>query len=301
MIKDIMIMGAGAIGCLFGGLIAKFGHKVILIGRDWQVKKIRDNGLHIYNSDDFYVYPEAYTSPIESDLILMTVKAYDTEKSAKSLLIKEDSVVLSIQNGINNEEIIARIIGLNHVIGGTTSHGALLLGPGVVRHTGYGKTVIGEMDGRVTERVREVKKIFDDSKIDTIITSDIKKELWNKLIINVGINAISAITGLENGYIYKINNLSEISKKAVREAINIAKKVNINVDLDEEDVLMVAKQTERNRSSMLQDLDRGKKTEIDAINGEIVKIGRKYMLDCDVNETLYHLIKAKEIYREGIT
>lgn len=300
MFKDIMVMGAGAIGCLFGGLIARSGYRVILIGRDWQVKKIRDNGLHIYNSDDFYVYPEAYTSPVESDLILMTVKAYDTEKSAKSLLIKEDSVVLSIQNGINNEEIIARIIGLNHVIGGTTSHGALLIGPGEVRHTGYGKTIVGEMDGSVTDRVKEIKKILDDSKIETIITSDIKKELWNKLVINVGINAIGAITGLENGYIYKINNLSNISKKSVKEAINVAKKSGINLDVDEKDVLMVAKQTEENRSSMLQDMDRGRKTEIDEINGEIVKLGRKYSLNCDVNETLYNLIKAKEIYRERV-
>lgn len=300
MFKDIMVMGAGAIGCLFGGLIARSGYRVILVGREWQVKKILDNGLHIYNSDDFYVYPEAYTSPVESDLILMTVKAYDTEKSAQSLLIRKNSVVLSIQNGINNEEIIARILGYDHVVGGTTSHGALLINPGEVRHTGYGKTIIGEMDGSVTDRVKEIKKILDDSKIETIITSDIKKELWNKLVINVGINAIGAITGLENGYIYKINNLSNISKKSVKEAINVAKKSGINVDVDEKDVLMVAKQTEENRSSMLQDMDRGRKTEIDEINGEIVKLGRKYSLNCDVNETLYNLIKAKEIYRERV-
>jgi len=300
MFKDIMVMGAGAIGCLFGGLIARSGYRVILVGREWQVKKILDNGLHIYNSDDFYVYPEAYTSPVESDLILMTVKAYDTEKSAQSLLIRKNSVVLSIQNGINNEEIIARILGYDHVVGGTTSHGALLINPGEVRHTGYGKTIIGEMDGSVTDRVKEIKKILDDSKIETIITSDIKKELWNKLVINVGINAIGAITGLENGYIYKINNLSNISKKSVKEAINVAKKSGINVDVDEKDVLMVAKQTEENRSSMLQDMDRGRKTEIDEINGEIVKLGGKYSLNCDVNETLYNLIKAKEIYRERV-
>jgi len=300
MFKEIMVMGAGAIGCLFGGLIAKSGYKVILIGKEWQVKMIMDNGLHIHNSDDFYVYPEAYTIPIESDLILMTVKAYDTEKSTKSLSIGEDSVVLSLQNGIRNEEIIARIIGNNHVIGGVTSQGALLMGAGEVKHTGYGKTIIGEMDGIVTNRIKEIKTVFDNSRIDTVITSDIKKELWNKLIINVGINAIGAVTGLENGYIYKIKNLSEISKKAVKEAINAAKKVNICVDVDEDDVLMIAKQTEKNRSSMLQDLDKGKKTEIDEINGEILQICREYMLYCDVNETLYNLIKAKEIYREGI-
>ncbi|BDC35919.1 MAG: 2-dehydropantoate 2-reductase [Candidatus Methanoliparum thermophilum] len=298
MFKNIMVMGAGAIGCLFGGLISKAGYKVILIGKDWQIEKIKNNGLHIHNADEFYAYPEVYTEPVESDLILMTVKAYDTEKSAKSLLIKEDSVVLSLQNGIRNEEIIARIIGANHVVGGVTSQAALLVKAGEIRHTGYGETIIGEMDGRVTKRIKEIKSIFDNSKIETTLTSNIKKELWNKLIINAGINAIGAITGLENGYIYKITNLRDISRKVVREAINVANKVGINVDVNEDKVLMIAKRTEKNRSSMLQDIDRGKKTEIDEINGEIVRIGRSYMLNCDVNETLYNLIKAKEIYKE---
>ena len=185
-----MVMGAGAIGSLIGGLMTNAGYNVALIGREWQVKKIRENGLHIYGLEDFCVYPEAYMEPIEADLIFITVKSYDTEVAARVLRMKEKSVVLSLQNGIGNEEKIGRIVGIKHVLGGVTSQGALLLGPGRVKHTGSGKTIIGELDGKITEKTKEIKEILDRSKIETKITTEIKRELWNKLIINVGINAM---------------------------------------------------------------------------------------------------------------
>ncbi|VUT26463.1 MAG: 2-dehydropantoate 2-reductase [Candidatus Methanolliviera sp. GoM_asphalt] len=260
-----MVMGAGAIGSLIGGLATNSGHNVALIGREWQIKEIRESGLHISGLDDLCVYPEAYTDPIEADLIFMTVKSYDTETAARILLLREESVVLSLQNSIGNGEKIGRIMGIKHVLGGVTSQGALLLGP-----------------------------ILDGSKIETEVTTEIKRELWNKLIINVGINAITAITGLENGYIYKMKNLRELSRRCVREALKVAEKAGIDTDVREEDVLNVAKLTAENRSSMLQDLDRGRKTEINEINGVVVALGEKYGVKCEVNEALLFLLKAIE-------
>ncbi|VUT24619.1 MAG: 2-dehydropantoate 2-reductase [Candidatus Methanolliviera sp. GoM_asphalt] len=289
-----MVMGAGAIGSLIGGLMTNAGYNVALIGREWQVKKIRENGLHIYGLEDFCVYPEAYMEPIEADLIFITVKSYDTEVAARVLRMKEKSVVLSLQNGIGNEEKIGRIVGIKHVLGGVTSQGALLLGPGRVKHTGSGKTIIGELDGKITEKTKEIKEILDRSKIETKITTEIKRELWNKLIINVGINAITAITGLENGYICKMKNLRELSRKCVREVLKVAEKAGIDTNVKEESVLNVAKLTAKNRSSMLQDLDRGKKTEINEINGVVVDLGERYGVKCEVNETLLRLVEAME-------
>ena len=289
-----MVMGAGAIGSLIGGLMTNAGYNVALIGREWQVKKIRENGLHIYGLEDFCVYPEAYMEPIEADLIFITVKSYDTEVAARVLRMKEKSVVLSLQNGIGNEEKIGRIVGIKHVLGGVTSQGALLLGPGRVKHTGSGKTIIGELDGKITEKTKEIKEILDRSKIETKITTEIKRELWNKLIINVGINAITAITGLENGYICKMKNLRELSRKCVREVLKVAEKAEIDTNVKEEGVLNVAKLTAKNRSSMLQDLDRGKKTEINEINGVVVDLGERYGVKCEVNETLLRLVEAME-------
>ena len=289
-----MVMGAGAIGSLIGGLMTNAGYNVALIGREWQVKKIRENGLHIYGLEDFCVYPEAYMEPIEADLIFITVKSYDTEVAARVLRMKEKSVVLSLQNGIENEEKIGRIVGIKHVLGGVTSQGALLLGPGRVKHTGSGKTIIGELDGKITEKTKEIKEILDRSKIETKITTEIKRELWNKLIINVGINAITAITGLENGYICKMKNLRELSRKCVREVLKVAEKAGIDTNVKEESVLNVAKLTAKNRSSMLQDLDRGKKTEINEINGVVVDLGERYGVKCEVNETLLRLVEAME-------
>jgi 2-dehydropantoate 2-reductase len=289
-----MVMGAGAIGSLIGGLMTNAGHNVAFVGREWQVKEIRENGLHISGLEDFCVYPEAYTEPIEADLIFMTVKSYDTEVAARVLRMKEESVVLSLQNGIGNEEKIGRIVGIKHVLGGVTSQGALLLGPGRVKHTGSGKTIIGELDGKITEKIKEIKEILDRSKIETKITTEIKRELWNKLIINVGINAITAITGLENGYICKMRNLRELSRRCVREVLKVAEKAGIDTNVREEGVLNVAKLTAKNRSSMLQDLDRGKKTEINEINGVVVDLGERYGVKCEVNETLLRLVEAME-------
>ena len=292
--KDIMVMGAGAIGSLIGGLVTNSGRNVAFIGREWQVKEIRESGLHISGLDDLCVYPEAYTDPIEADLIFITVKSYDTETAARILLLREESVVLSLQNGIRNEEKIGRITGIKHVLGGVTSQGALLLGPGHIKHTGDGRTIIGELDGRITERTKEIKDILDGSKIETRITTEIKRELWNKLIINVGINAITAITGLENGYIYKMKNLRELSRRCVREALKVAEEAGIDTDVREEDVLNVARLTAENRSSMLQDLDRGRKTEINEINGVVVALGEKYGVKCEVNKALLHLVGVME-------
>ena len=292
--KDIMVMGAGAIGSLIGGLVTNSGHNVSLIGREWQVKEIRESGLRISGLDDLCVHPEVYTDPIEADLIFMTVKSYDTETAARILLLREESIVLSLQNGIGNEEKIGRIIGIKHVLGGVTSQGALLLGPGHIKHTGDGRTIIGELDGRITERAKEIKDILDGSKIETEVTTEIKRELWNKLIINVGINAITAITGLENGYIYKMKNLRELSRRCVIEALKVAEEAGIDTDVREEDVLNVARLTAENRSSMLQDLDRGRRTEINEINGVVVDLGEKYGVKCEVNEALLHLVRVME-------
>ena len=224
----------------------------------------------------------------------MTVKSYDTETAARILLLREESIVLSLQNGIRNEEKIGKIIGIKHVLGGVTSQGALLLRPGHIKHTGDGRTIIGELDGRITERAKEIKDILDGSKIKTEITTEIKRELWNKLIINVGINAITAITGLENGYIYKMKNLRELSRRCVIEALKVAEEAGIDTDVREEDVLNVARLTAENRSSMLQDLDRRKRTEVNEINGVVVTLGEKYGVKCEINETLLRLVGAME-------
>ncbi|MHC1635443.1 MAG: ketopantoate reductase family protein, partial [Candidatus Methanospirareceae archaeon] len=187
--ERIMVMGAGAIGSLFGGLIASAGYDVVLVGREEHVREIKRKGLHISGLTERRIKIDAETSPrgIEADFVLFTVKSYDTEEAARQIEVKEETAVVSLQNGLGNEEKIAHIIGIEHVVGGVTSYGAIFKEPAHIIHTGVGYTVIGELDGRITDRVRRICEIFNDAGIKTEISTDIRKNKWEKLVINAAI------------------------------------------------------------------------------------------------------------------
>ncbi|HEC56797.1 MAG TPA: 2-dehydropantoate 2-reductase [Candidatus Syntrophoarchaeum butanivorans] len=291
----IVVMGAGAIGSLFGGLLALRGEDVLLVGRRSHVDAINSRGLKISGMTDAIVHVRASTHPEEGDLILFTVKSYDTEKAASSLIINDDTIVLSLQNGLGNEEKIAEVVGREHVIGGVTSYGALFLEPGHVSHTGIGETVIGELDGSITERVSRLSDLLNKAGIMTSVTDSIKRKIWEKLVVNVGINAITAITGVKNGKLLEIPQLRELMRYASLEAVEVGRKQGIDLGYDLIDrVEEVARRTAENRSSMLQDISRGKKTEIDAINGMIVRLGEEVGVDTPVNRILTLLVRGIE-------
>ena len=291
----IVVMGAGAIGSLFGGLLALRGEDVLLVGRRSHVDAINSRGLKISGMTDAIVHVRASTHPEEGDLILFTVKSYDTEKAASSLIINDDTIVLSLQNGLGNEEKIAEVVGREHVIGGVTSYGALFLEPGHVSHTGIGETVIGELDGSITERVSRLSDLLNKAGIRTSVTDSIKRKIWEKLVVNAGINAITAITGVNNGKLLEIPQLRELMRYASLEAVEVGRKQGIDLGYDLIDrVEEVARRTAENRSSMLQDISRGKKTEIDAINGMIVRLGEEVGVDTPVNRILTLLVRGIE-------
>ncbi|RJS71325.1 MAG: 2-dehydropantoate 2-reductase [Candidatus Syntrophoarchaeum sp. WYZ-LMO15] len=291
----IVVMGAGAIGSLFGGLLALRGEDVLLVGRRSHVDAINSRGLKISGMTDAIVHLRASTHPEEGDLILFTVKSYDTEKAASSLIINDDTIVLSLQNGLGNEEKIAEVVGREHVIGGVTSYGALFLEPGHVSHTGIGETVIGELDGSITDRVSRLSDLLNKAGIMTSVTDSIKRKIWEKLVVNAGINAITAITGVKNGKLLEIPQLRELMRYASLEAVEVGRKQGIDLGYDLIDrVEEVARRTAENRSSMLQDISRGKKTEIDAINGMIVRLGEEVGVDTPVNRILTLLVRGIE-------
>ncbi|HDM35767.1 MAG TPA: 2-dehydropantoate 2-reductase [Candidatus Syntrophoarchaeum butanivorans] len=291
----IVVMGAGAIGSLFGGLLALRGEDVLLVGRRSHVDAINSRGLKISGMTDAIVHLRASTHPEEGDLILFTVKSYDTEKAASNLIINDDTIVLSLQNGLGNEEKIAEVVGREHVIGGVTSYGALFLEPGHVSHTGIGETVIGELDGSITDRVSRLSDLLNKAGIMTSVTDSIKRKIWEKLVVNVGINAITAITGVKNGKLLEIPQLRELMRYASLEAVEVGRKQGIDLGYDLIDrVEEVARRTAENRSSMLQDISRGKKTEIDAINGMIVRLGEEVGVDTPVNRILTLLVRGIE-------
>ena len=299
----IAVVGSGAMGSLYGGLLADAGEDVTLIDI-WKehVDAINTRGLKISGaSGERLVRVKATTNPAEVgtvDLIMIFVKAYDTKKAAQDALpmVGPETVFLTLQNGLGNVEQIEEVAGKGRVVAGATTHGSTLVGPGEVFHAGKGLTYIGELTGEITERVKRIAETFNRAGIETHISQNIQGIIWKKILINVGINAITAITGLRNGEILLVPEVKEIVRKAVLEAAEVAKAAGITVEMEDPvaEVYKVAELTAKNKSSMLQDVERGRRTEIDAINGAIVRIGKQYGVDTPVNETLVAAVKGIE-------
>ena len=233
----------------------------------------------------------------QPDLVLVTVKTYSTEQAVSSVrdCCHASSSFLTLQNGVGNRERISGLVGEDRVMVGVTAQGATLVGPGRVRHGGNGPTFVGEFRGPPSSRARTAVDLFNRVGIEAHTSNQMERLIWEKLLVNVGINAITALTGILNGMIAELPPGRELSRSAVEEALLVAGARGIDVSEEIVDrVLNVARSTARNRSSMGQDVDRGKRTEIDAINGAIVQFGRKANIDTPVNQTLVHLIKILE-------
>jgi 2-dehydropantoate 2-reductase len=233
----------------------------------------------------------------KADLIVFFVKAYHTEKAVSDALVlqKEGTVFLTLQNGLGNEEAICKQVEPRKVILGVTNQGATLLGPGRIRHAGSGKTYIGELDGKVTDRVTRYAQVFARAGIETEVSSNIQCLAWNKLFINAGINAVAAITGLRNGRLLDYPETLRLMEALVSEAAAVARKKGIPIEGNPlETVKAVAEATKENRCSMGQDIDNRRKTEIDVINGAVVREAKRLGIAVPYNQMITDLVKVIE-------
>ncbi len=295
-------MGAGAMGSLFGGLLTLSGEEVWLVDI-WKehIDAIRSRGLAIEEKGKVEAVSVNATSDITSigkaDLILFFVKTYDTEKAVTDSLVleKEETLFLTLQNGLGNEEAICKQVDRKKVILGVTGQGATLLGPGRIRHAGWAKTYVGELDGKTTDRVNQVVQMFHKAGIETEVSSRIHDLVWEKLFVNVGINALAAMTGLKNGQLLDYPETLRLLESLVSEAIDVAKKRGIQIRGNPIDrVKAVIEATRENRCSMGQDLDRKRRTEIDAINGAVVREAEHLGIPVPYNRMITDLIKVIE-------
>lgn len=299
----ITIVGPGAMGCLFGAFLIKAKEEVYFLDKNEErAKKISANGLKVEGLSNFSVKVQATTKTEEinfCDLVIICVKSYDTQEAIKYAqgLIGENTIVLTLQNGINNIQTLSEIVGPDKVVGGVTSQGATLLGIGHIRHAGKGETIIGKADGKILGAVRNISNLFNQAGLESKISKDINSLIWSKLIINVGINALTAITRLNNGRLIEYDGTKEIMRSAVLEAVKVAKKKRIKLIYDDpvQKTESVCEATKGNISSMLQDVLKGKRTEIDYINGAIVRQGRNLGISTPVNSVLTDLIKTVEL------
>ncbi len=302
----IAVVGAGAMGSLFGAMLAEAGNEVWLYDV-WveHVKTINKDGLRIEREGKTRTLSiEATTDPEQigrAELVIIFEKSTHTASAPETArkLAGSDGVVMTLQNGMGNADILSEVIDPERVLAGTTSHGATLLGPGSIRHAGVGATTIGAWaeteQGR--ERARKLSDFFTKIGIETEAVDDVRRVLWNKLLINIGINAITALTAIKNGRILDLEITRELSRNAVEEAMKIAGQMNIKVREDAVDhVYAVAEATAVNRSSMGQDVDNKRQTEIGTINGFIVRQAKRLGLKAPVNQTLAALIQTLEYH-----
>jgi 2-dehydropantoate 2-reductase len=299
----IVVVGSGAIGSLYGAFLSRLEDaEVILIGRNPHVSAIQSKGLKIkgiLGDHVFKLKAMKYASEIKkADLVIVTTKTYDTLTAAQSAkhLIDAGASMLLIQNGLGTEELVAKALNTTRVLRATTCMGALRTSPGVVTATGCGLTEIGSRYPENYELVEKLAEMMKKVGFDVRASDNIEGVVWTKTLVNCGINPVGALTGLSNGEVYRNKALRGLIVRLVEEAVQVVDALGI--ELTTEDpvryALGTAKATGDNINSMLQDLQAGKRTEIDAITGEVIRLAKELGIETPSSEAVYALVKALE-------
>nr|WP_321465420.1 2-dehydropantoate 2-reductase [uncultured Desulfobulbus sp.] len=303
---EILIIGAGAMGGLFGALLAPLAGVCLITTNPSHAAAINKAGILLTDMEGTTTSASvrAITSPADyrqhADLVLLCTKAGATRAAARTAqsALAENGLVLTLQNGLGNLEQIAGVVGAARAAAGTTAQAATLLAPGSIRHAGQGATVLAHAKGFPEQApfLAAVADLFTRAGIATTLSDDIDALLWSKLIVNVGINALTALLRVPNGALVHNPASLALMHDAVDEALAVARVLGINIDfaVQQERVRQVCELTRNNRASMLQDVLRGRTTEIDVINGAIVDKGHETGVPTPVNHMLTRLIKALE-------
>ena len=299
---NVIVYGAGALGSFFGGLLST-QHQVTLVGRPAHVQAVKREGLRISGETSLVAHPAAVTSlseapdAVHSDLVLLTVKAFHTRQAVEDVAAHTSAPLLSLQNGLGNYERMAEVVPETSVLAGTTTTGATLLGEGQVREAGRGVAQIGSPSG-AEHRARDAVALLLRGGIDCERSAAIDEALWAKAIVNAAINPLTALTGLRNGMLVEVPELRELLGAVAEEAANVARRCGVFVrEGIAGPVEAICRQTAQNRSSMLQDVSAGRRSEIDFINGEIARRAEERGLPaplCRALTALVHGLEARE-------
>jgi 2-dehydropantoate 2-reductase len=296
---QVAVVGAGAVGCYYGGLLLKAGHDVTFIGRQPHVDAINAHGL-LLDTTSFREHLPARaetdtTTLAAPDLVLVCVKSADTEQAGRSLAghLRPETSVLSLQNGVDNAQRLSAVTG-HAVIPVVVYVGSEMAGPGHVRHHGGGDLAIGPSAASAA-----LAEMLQAAGIGITIADDIERTLWSKLIINCAFNALSAVAGIAYGPMLDVAGTRDVVTSAVQEAISVARASGVSIPDDLlEHILNIPAMMPNQMSSTAQDLARGKPSEIDFLNGHVVRKGAELGIATPTNQALQVMVKLAERGKE---
>jgi len=295
-------VGAGAMGGLIGGIMTEAGEDVQLVDI-WEehVLAIKERGIEIQRDGESRSVALDITTDFRetrpADLVIVFTKGYDTPEAARaaSHVLAPGGVVLTLQNGLGNAEVLAETLPPDVVIAGTTAFASTLLGPGRLLHGGAGPTHIGAFAGAPREKVEGVAALLNRVGIPTEVQDDVDSLVWTKFLLNCAANAVVALCHMNNGDIMNLPVTMELSEGLLKEGLAVAESLGIRIRPDIMDYYWkVLKEVGKNRASMGQDADARRRTEIDTLNGAIVRLGRERGMETPLNFALTALIKTWE-------
>lgn len=299
----IIVIGAGAMGCLYGAYLSKDNDVTMLDVYEPQVDSINANGITVLEPDGTEQHftgmraMKSGTCTEVADLVIVFVKSTYSESALKEnqALFGEHTLVMTLQNGAGNDRKIAQYVKLENIIIGTSKHNSLNMGSGKIRHSGNGATTIGS-NLKQNKNLQAVADVLEKAGFQTLISDDIQRIIWSKLFVNLSINTFTAITQTPICYMIENQYAWDFAEKMICEAVDVAEADGTHFSYMEvlDMVHAVCDNVGEGYSSMYQDVKRGIPTEIDAINGAIVEQARRYNVAVPYNSLIVDLIHAIE-------
>lgn len=301
----ILVMGAGGVGGYFGAKLARSGEAVTFVARGDHLKAIRASGLRVTSATEGEIVVRC---PATGDLIgvgpvnlvLFCVKSYDTETASRAIIpvLGKETAVLSLQNGIDNEERIESIVGPGRVLGGAAYVFATIEGPGVIAHSSGGRIVFGEMDGKESDRARALLGTFEGAGITAVLSTDIRRTLWGKYMIITALGGMTALTRRPVGIIRSLPETRRMYRSLLEEVSALAKAAGVGLDPDavERALRFLDKLPPGEFSSLHYDLTHGKRLELEALHGYAVRLGERLGVPTPALAAVYAALIP---YRDG--
>ena len=300
----ILVMGSGALGGYFGGMLARSGQEVTFFARGAHLQAIQAHGLRVENTDDvFTVRATATDRPLEvekPDFVLFTVKTYDTLPACEALIpiLGPQTSILTLQNGVNSRENIEAVLGRGKVIPGLAYVESTIASPGVVRQLGGPrKIVLGESDGSRSNRLLRITEALGGARIPIEVSEDIRRELWQKFLFICALAGVTCVTRLTLGEILESAETKWAFEETIRETYRagLADGVKLDGAAVQRTLEVSSRMNREMKSSMQRDLEMGRRLEIDALNGTVVRLAAKYRVEAPVNRCIYAFVKPHDL------